>query len=174
MCFSLSISKSFFEVTSPLGDAVLKAMELFCPFSHLLLQEQELLLLSNNLQWRNLTEESVQAFVFVAKHEKKKNHRKKCIGETGIIIVWQRSIPRECPAQGEQAKTHLIFQCFQFSFLALNKVFCLSDDLEMLALVTFCKSNISLELLETESEDKNRTQKKWEYLRQWPTGGGHV
>lgn len=76
MCFSLSISKSFFEVTSPLGDAVLKAMELFCPFSHLLLQEQELLLLSNNLQWRNLTEESVQAFVFVAKHEKKKPQEK--------------------------------------------------------------------------------------------------
>lgn len=86
MCFSLSISKSFFEVTSPLGDAVLKATELFCSFSHLLLQEQELLLLSNNLQWRSLTEESVQAFVFVAKHEKNPTG-KSAIVESGIIIV---------------------------------------------------------------------------------------
>lgn len=70
MCFSLSISKSFLEVTFPLGNAVLEAMELFCSLSHLLLQEQELLLLSTNLQWRSLTEESGQAVVFVAKHEK--------------------------------------------------------------------------------------------------------
>lgn len=83
---------------------------------------------------------------------------KKCIREIGIIIVRQRSIPTEWTAQDWQAKPHLIFQHFQFSFLALNKVFCFSDDLEMLALVTFCKSNISLELLK--AEDKNRTQEK--------------
>lgn len=85
---------------------------------------------------------------------------KKCIRETGIVIMGRGLIPTKWTVQALWAKPHLIFQCSQFSFLALNKVFCLSDDLEMLALITFCKLNISLELLETESEEKNRSEKK--------------
>lgn len=124
MCFSLPISKSFFEVTFPLGNAVLKAAELFCSLSHLLLQEQELLPLSRNLQWRSLTEESVQAFVFVAKHEKNPHEKVHQRDWDHICETKVNSNKMDSPGLGGQALPDLsmfpvLFSCPEQGFLLL-------------------------------------------------------